>query len=308
MKRQFVNLDADEAIFFASELESVKAKAYDILYPEYKAQSLIPAGDGVDPAADTIVYEQYSEVGIAQLLASYANDVPRADVRGKQFRSPIKPLAASYAYDLQEIRAAQMAGKPLVQKRANAARRAIDYKQNLIAFFGDTATGIPGLLTNQNIQEYVVPADGTGSSKLWSTKTPDQIIRDLNGMAAQIFSVTKGVHQADTLILPLASYTKISSTMMSSTSTDTILSFFKKTNPMIANIEWLNELVGAGAGGTNRMMAFQKSQDVMSLEIPQPFEQLPVQEKGFEFITYCHQRTGGTIVYYPLAVIFADGI
>lgn len=306
--RQFVKLDDNESIFFTTELESVKAKAYDILFPQYKALSLIPRGEGVDPAAETIVYEQYEEVGIAQLLASYSNDVPRADIKGKQYRSPVKPMAASFAYDLQEIRAAQMAGKPLAQKRANAARRAIDYKQNLIAFFGDAATGLPGLITNPNIQEYVVPNDGIGASKLWSSKTPDKIIRDINGMVSQIFTVTLGVHQANTLLLPLASYTYIASTMIGTTAQETILSFFRKTSPFVTEISWLNELVGGGVGGTNRMMAYMKDPDVLTLEIPQPFEMLPVQEEAFEFITYCHQRTGGTIVYYPLAVIFADGI
>src|ERR1019366_388558 len=92
----FVKLDSDESIFFARELESVKSKTYDILFPEYKELSLIPMGTEVDPGAETIKYEQFEDVGIAQILASYADDVPRADVKGKEFRSPVKPLASSY--------------------------------------------------------------------------------------------------------------------------------------------------------------------------------------------------------------------
>lgn len=305
--RQYVKLDADESVFFGRELESVKARTYDILFPEYKALSLIPMSQEVDPGAETIKYEQFEDVGIAQLLASYSDDVPRADVKGKEFRSPVKPLASSYAYNLQEIRAAKMAGKPLAQKKANAAKRAIDYKQNLIGFFGDTATGLLGLVNHSNIQEYTVPADGTGSSKLWSTKTPELILRDMNGVVNQIFTVTLGVHQATDLLLPLAAYTVAATTMMGTTAVETVLSFFLKTNPFIKNVTWLNELKGAGAASVDRMLAYMKSPDVLTLEIPQPFEQLPVQEEGFEFVTYCHQRTGGVIVYYPLAICFADG-
>lgn len=307
-QREFVKLDADESIFFARELESVKSKTYDILFPEYKALSLIPMGSEVDPAAETIKYEQYEEVGIAQILASYGDDVPRADVKGKEFRSPVKPLASSYGYNLQEIRAAKMAGKPLAQKKANAAKRAIDYKQNLIAFFGDSATGLLGLINHPNMPEYTVPADGTGSTKTWSTKTADQILRDMNGIVNQIFTTTKGVHQASDLLLPIASYTLVATMRIGVDSSMTVLKFFMESNPFIKNVTWLNELATAGAGSTKRMVAYMKSPDVLTLEIPQPFEQLPVQEEGFEFITYCHQRTGGVIVYYPLALCFGDGI
>lgn len=306
--RQFVKLDSEESVFFGRQLESVKAKTYDILFPEYKALTLIPMSSEADPGAETIKYEQYEDVGIAQLLASYSDDVPRADVKGREVRSPVKPLASSYAYNLQEIRAAKMAGKPLVQKKANAAKRAIDYKQNLIGFFGDSATGLLGLINNPNIGEYVVPADGTGASKLWSTKTADQILRDMNGVSDQIFTVTKGVHQANTLLLPLAAYTIAATTMMGTSALETVLSFFLKTNPFVKEVTWLNELKGAGATTTDRMLAYMKSPDVLTLEIPQPFEQLPVQEEGFEFVTYVHQRTGGVIVYYPLAICFGDGI
>lgn len=307
-QREFVKLDSDESIFFGRELEKVKSKTYDILFPEYKALSLIPLGEEVDPGAETIRWESYEDVGIAQILASYADDVPRADVKGREVRSPVKPLASSYGYNLQEIRAAKMAGKPLVQRKANAAKRAIDYKQNLIAFTGDAATGLQGLLNNPNIQEYTVPADGTGSSKLWSTKSADLMLRDMNGICNQIFTVTKGVHSATTLLLPLAQYTLAATTMMGTAALETVLSFFLKTQPFCKEVTWLNELKGAGATSTDRMLAYMKSPDVLTLEIPQPFEQLPVQEEGFEFITYCHQRTGGVLIYYPLAVCFGDGI
>lgn len=306
--REFAKLDSGESIFFGRELEKVKSKTYDVLFPAYKALELIPLGEETDPGAETIRYESFEDVGIAQILASYADDVPRADVKGTETRSPVIPLASSYGYNLQEIRAAKMAGKPLVQRKANAAKRAIDYKQNLIAFFGDSATGVLGLVNNPNIQEYIVPADGTASSKLWTSKTADLMLRDMNGVCNQIFDLTLGVHSATDLLLPLFHYTRASTTMMGTAAIETVLSFFLKTQPFCKNVTWLNELKGAGATSTDRMIAYMKDPDVLTLEIPQPFEQLPVQEEGFEFVTYCHQRTAGVLIYYPLAICFGDGI
>lgn len=304
--QNFVNLDADESIFFSKELEAVKAKSYDVLYPEYKATKVLPVSSDVDPGAETIKYEQYDEVGQATMLASYSQDVQRADVKGKEFRVPVKGMASAYGYSLQEIRAAKMAGKPLEQKKANAARRAIEILQNSVAFFGDSGLGLAGFLNHANIGEYTTP-DGVSTDPEWDTKTADEILADMNGLANKVVENSKGVHQPDTMLLPLTRYGLVSTKRIPDTNV-TILKFFLETNPHIKNVDWLNELETAGAGNSKRAMVYKKDKDMVSLEIPQPFEQLAPQEKGFEFIVHCHQRTGGVICPYPLSVAFADNI
>lgn len=307
LKQVFVKLDADESIFFLKELEAVKSKAYDVLYPEYKCRRLIPVSFEAGPGAETIKYEQYDSVGVAKIINSYADDLPRADVKGKEFRSPVKSLGASYGYSVQEIRSARMAKKPLEQRKANAAKKAIQIKENKIAFFGDSASGLQGLINHPNIQEYTVPADGTGSSKLWSTKTAAQILRDMVGMVTQVVSVTKGVETPDTLLLTIDHYNVVANTQMPNLNM-TILKFFLENNPYIKNVEWLLELKAAGAGATDRMMTYRRDPEKLTLEIPQDFEQFPPQEKGLEFVVACHERIGGIIFPYPLSACFGDGI
>lgn len=56
MPRRFINLDANESIFFERELEHVKARSYDIKYPEFKATMLIPVSTEAGPGAETITY------------------------------------------------------------------------------------------------------------------------------------------------------------------------------------------------------------------------------------------------------------
>lgn len=304
--QQFVKLDADESIFFSKELEAVKAKSYDILYPEYKATQVLPVSSEVDPGAETIKYEQYDEVGQATMLASYSQDIQRADVKGKEFRVPVKGMASSYGYSIQEIRAAKMAGKPLEQKKANAARRAIEILQNTVAFFGDSSLGLAGFLNHANMSEYTVP-DGVSTDPEWNTKTADEILLDLNAIANKVVENSKGVHAPDTLLLPLTRYGLIATKRIPDTNI-TVMKFFLETNPHIKNVDWLNELETAGAGNSKRMIAYKKDPDMLSLEIPQPFEQFPPQELGLEFVVNCHQRTGGVIMPYPMSAAFADNI
>lgn len=306
--RQFTHLDSDDTIFFTRQLEFLKAKSYDIKYAELKARALLPVSYEAGPGAETIRYEQFQNSGIAKVIANYADDLPRADIKGKEFIASVKSLGSSYGYSMQEIRAARYAGKPLEQRRANAAKRAIAQAENTIAWFGNTDYNLQGFLTNPNVGQYTLPADGAGSLTTLLSKTPDQILRDLNGIVNQVFSVTKGVERPDTLLLPLTQFAYISSTARSANSDTTILEYFLQNNPFIKQVEWLNELAGAGPMGKDLAVAYVRDPDHLTLEIPQDFEQLNVQEKGLEYVVPCHQRIGGVIMYYPLAVIQAAGV
>lgn len=307
--RKYINLDADESIFFSRQLEFVKTKSYDVKYPQLKARTLIPVSNEAGPGAETIVYEQYDEVGMAKLIASYADDLPRADVKGKEFRSPVKSLGSSYGYNVQEVRAAKMAGKPLVQKRANAAKKAILTREDQIAFLGDAATGLVGFLNHANVPLVVIPADGTGSSTKFKDKTPAQVLRDLHAMSNAVVENTNEVEYPDTMLLPLTQYNYIKSTPWS-TSNDgkTILQLFLEQSEYIKEVKPLIRLKGAGAGALDRAMVYRKDPEAVELHIPQDFEQFPEQEKGLEFIIPCHSRIGGCTFYYPLSAAYVDGV
>ena len=301
-------LDAQETIFFERELEKVKSKTYDKKYPELKIRTLVPVNSDVDPGADTITYYQYDSVGMAKIVESYAKDFPRVDVKRQKFSSPVVSLGDSYGYSIQEIRKARMVGIPLEQRRANTARKAMMQSEDEFGSIGDARTGLGGLFTNANTTEYTLPADGSGASKTFASKTPAQILRDMNGMINTPVDLTNGVEIVDTLLLPIAQYTLISSTPRSDNSDTTILQYFMKNNPFIKNVDHYHKLKGLGAGATDKMFAYRRDPDVLTLEIPQDFEQFPPQEEGMEFVVYCHERFGGVIIYYPLATIFADGL
>jgi len=304
-----VNLDANESAFFARELEHVKTKTYDIKYANLKAFQMVPVSTEAGPTAESITYEQYDARGVAKIIADYSDDLPRADVVAKEFTSPVKSIGNSYGYSIQEIRAAQERKRSLPTRKASAARRGHDQEHNRIAWFGDANTNLPGFLSNANIPVLTLAADGAGSSTKFVDKTPDQIIRDLNRMPNSIRALTKGVENPDTLLLPYEAYDHIASTPRSTTSDTTILEFFLRSNSAgIKFVEPVNEMEGAGTGGVNVAMCYDRNPDTLTLEMPQPFEQFPAQERGLEFIIPCHSRIGGTIVYYPLACVKVEGV
>jgi len=301
-------LDANESVFFKRQLEYVKTKTYDVKYKNLKATTLFPVSTEAPPGADTITFRQFSKVGVAKVIADYANDFPRVDVYGVEKQAQIRGIGDSYGYSIKEIRRAQMAGTNLSQRRAEAARRASDELVDYIAWNGDTTYNLQGFINYPGITQYTVPADGTGSSKLWSTKTPDQIVRDCTGMVDAIVDTTNGRETPDTLLVPMTQYLLIANTRMTDGNDVTILQYILKNNPFIQMIEPVVELKIAGASATARMMLYTNDANNLTLEIPQPFEQFPAQAKGMTFEIPCHTETAGIIVYYPLSIAYGDGI
>ena len=305
-------LDANESIFFARQLEYIRPKAYDVKRAKLSALEVMPIDTSTNPGAEYITYRQYDSVGSAKVIANYADDLPRADVTAKEFVSPVRGIGDSYGYSVQEIRAAQFTGTDLNTKRQAAARRAHDELINKLAWGGDPVSGLPGLLSNANIPGYTIPADGTGTSKLFSTKTADQILRDLNGVANAVFTTSKGVHRPNELWIPLAQYSLISSTPRSTTSDTTILEYFLANNPFITKVVPVLELASNANGGlngaTDTMIAVDNSIDNYQLNIAMMFMQHAPQQKNLEFVIPCESRFAGVTVEYPLSMCKADSI
>ncbi len=298
--------------FFARELEFIKAKTYDKRYPELKARALIPVSNDGGPGVDTITYRQYDMFGAAKIINSYADDLPRADVTGKEFRAPVRDVGVAYGYSLNDIEAAKYSGMPLEQRKANAALHASEQSVNSIAWFGNSDAGLPGFFSNPNVPVAAVADTGVDSnnnpSTLWVNKTPDQILYDMNECANGVMNNTLGIEQPDTLLLPLSRYNLIVAKARSSVSDTTILNYFLENNPYIKSVEWLNELETAGSGSTAMMVAYRRDPDKIELRIPVDFMQLPVQERGLEFVIPCRLRTGGVVMPYPMSANFAYGI
>jgi len=88
--------DAETAsMFFTRELEHVKASSYDVVRAPLRAFELIPTDSTAGAGAESVVYEQYDMTGMAKIVADYADDLPRSDVKGKQFVARVRATRPS---------------------------------------------------------------------------------------------------------------------------------------------------------------------------------------------------------------------
>jgi hypothetical protein len=300
-------LDARESAFFARECEFIKARTYDAKPPELKALTLIPVNSDAGNGVYEITFRRYTGVGIAKIIADYAKDFPRVDVYGEEDSVKVHGIGDSYGYNVKEIRVSQRNGKQLDVKRAIQARRAHEEKWNQMALVSSPEIGTRGLLDYPGMTETVLPADGTGGSKSWASKTVDQILRDIDLLFDAVILPTFSRESPDTLLLPRKDYNILTNKRLGDNTT-TLMKYLRENKPELKRIDWLNELAGAGLGGTGRVMVGQFDEDHLDLELPQGFEQFDAEQEGMEFTIPCHSECAGTVVYYPMAFAFADGL
>lgn len=306
-----LRLDAAESVWFKRQLEFVDQQTYELIYPENKSRQFIPSQPGIPDWAKSYTWRLFEKFGRAKIVTNMADDIPRADVAASEESKIIKPCAAAYGWDIFEIKASAKTGVNLDGLKAAAARFAIETEIDEILAVGNTAHNLQGLLTLTGTTSYTVPLGGTGF-KLWSTKTPDEIVADVNGIIAAVRTAMKGaggpMFQKFTVIIPETQYMLIAAKRMGDGSDKTILRFLLENNPWIGSIEAWYRCTGAGSGATDRMVVYPKTPLVLAGIVPMEFTTLPPEQRNLEYIVNAIATTGGVVVRYPVAVAYGDGI
>jgi hypothetical protein len=309
-KFRFDNMDASESAFFSRQLEHIRPGVLEVLTPELIGLSLVPMASGIHPGAEDFTYRYFEEFGKAELMTDYSKRAASANIAGHEATSKIRGIGASYAYSIQESRAAALAGTGLDARKAAAARKAIAQRLDDVLLLGDGSApyhGLRGLFALASTATYSTPNGASGDTE-WESKTPDEIAADMHGIANGIVLGSKGIHVPNTLVLPLSSYNLVNTKRMGDGSNMTILEFFRSTSTYVKTVVSSTKLETAGSGPSKRMVCYQRDPMILESIVPIEFEQLAPQFDGYQVLTSCHARTGGVVNYYPKAISYGDTI
>jgi hypothetical protein len=306
-------LDANETMVLERQLEFLRARTADIERPAFKARTLVPVTSEVDPGAETWAYSQWDRVGMAKVVANYADDIPKVATFAKKFVQTVETLALGYGWSWLDTQRTARAGVPLRTRLAETVRQGFEQRIEVIAAIGITETGATGLLNNANVPTIAAAAPATGANTTWGgpDKTPLEVVNDLLAMENAIVTNTKGMHSPDTLVLPLSKLTYISQKSIYNTAPsnplDTIMSVFMAKSRSIQNVEFWHFADTANAGQPRAVM-YKRDPTVVHLEIPLEQQELPPQAKNLSLEINSVGRIGGVAWEYPLAGVYMNGI
>lgn len=292
--------DATGVIHLARQLEDLDNRVYETKFPGAMAARLIPMKTDIDPGAETHTY-QYGDLSgrPKPLAAGGANDLPEITIVGGSETITLGSWGLGYSYSVQELRRGTMAGTSIDTAKAQGTRKVMGLNFESVMCSGSTEYGYKGFANNASVG-LVTVITGT-----WSSATALQMIADLAKGIRTMKVDSKGAHVCNLVALPPSLMALLEITLVANTAV-TAIEHLRKTYPGIAFEEWAL-LESAGAGGVARIVFAERApENYEGIDVVE-FETFAPQVQGLRFVVACHQRLGGVLVRYPLAIRYMDG-
>lgn len=300
--------------FLTPQLYRIESEVYMTKNPSFDISRFF----NVDTTGDmwdigTLVYSM-DQVGEAAFMHGGAFDMPYASTKMAQATRNFHLAAIGYEWNTQEMQRAAKLGRALSSDKAAAAVLAADRFIYGIAMTGKNPAGVSekgwtGFTNDGNAPSAQVAADGTGSSRLWTAKTADQILRDINAAITAVETGTGETHVANTLALPTTAYNYVATTRSSSNSDTTILSYLQANNTAGESLRIIKSraLEAAGTGGTTRMVAYDNNPQVLKFMLPGAHQFLTAFKKAsMVYEVGGIMNVGGLDVRLPKALVYRD--
>lgn len=305
------NMQANLA-FVEDQLAHVEERVYETKYTDLQYLDLIPVDYSADEWADSVLFYSWDSKGQSKWIGDKAGDIPMVSTSMAQHDSGVYMQGIGYEYSLPEIQKAMRLGISLDDAKARAALRVSEETTDRVALTGDTEKGMSGLLSYPGVPVVAAP-NGAGASPLWAQKTDAEIIADVNNLLTGLYTGTQNTAMADTLCLPTASLTLLSTRFIDGTPM-TLLRFIMENNVYTLKTGQplkIRDVLGletAGVGSTRRAVAYRKAEEVLKMHIPMPLQFLPPQLVGLQFIIPGIFRLGGLDWRLPLEGRYLDAI
>lgn len=294
-------LDADTNYFFSEELVHLIPGMLETDFGRINARNIFPVYFANDPGAQSVKWRQISEYGEAEIATDYASEAPLAEVEGAEKESAVRMIRSAAQWTIDELNAAQKAGRSIDASKATGARNALLRKENKIAFNGDTDYNLEGLFTNTDI-----PRDT--AAQTFAVGNVDENLTELFDLTDAIPSNTEEVEEPDTILMAPGPFRRIARQRLGVDSTMTTLKFFQGNSDTVRTIIKVRELKGAGTGGTDVAVAFRRDPTKLRLIVGVDLVQRPpVTKEEAIRVTYL-MKVGGLVIHKPMSLRILEGI
>lgn len=233
---------------------------------------------------------------------------------------PLRPWALEIKYSILELESAARVGRPIDAQKIEALKLKHQMDTDEQVYVGDASTGDTGLLNSAAVTNVSNVPNGASASPLWSTKTPAEILADVNALLTSAWAASGWAVMPTEVRIPPAQYGYISSQVVSSAGNVSILTYLLENNIIaksgqgklqILPLKWC---IGSGAGGTigttgtvDRMIAYTKEEKYVRYPMTL-LARTPVQFASIYHMTTYYCRLGVIEIVYPETIAYRDGL
>ena len=305
--------------FLVSELEKrdpqIRQPLTSFTYPR---DIVVQTGGGwVDyVSAMSVAYGMTGGTGASPVTAGGANGIPtvQASVDKGVYKAHV--FAAALRVMFQDMQRSNYIGRSLDNLLRDGVRMAYDKHMDENVYTGIEEYGATGLINNPDAVESTV-ADGTAGNGNWSSKTPQEILADINTALTATWAAAEYDPSAmpNHILLPYEEYTYILNTMVTDLATETILDYVMKNNVAtkeggslyIGPTRWCK---GAGTGGTDRMVVYVNHERFVKVDELVPLSRIMSAPNVANvcYDTAYMANLSEVQVFYPQTITYWDNI
>lgn len=187
--------------------------------------------------------------------------------------------------------------------------------ENVYTGFSDFGT--EGLVNNSNVTASMAAMNAGNTSRQWKNKTPDEILNDVNTAITNAWA--NAGYDVDGIPnhigLPPSLYSYIVGTKVSQAADKSILNYLLENNIAKANgvnlvIVPMRQLIGAGTGSSDRMIAYVNADDKVTFDITVPLSRVLTQPSvaDMAYMTAYAGQVGQVKILYTQCIEYVDGI
>ena len=304
--------------YYVNQLDNLDRKLYEPLYNVTWGRD-IKLRTGICMANESTSFIRSTLGGVGSQkaqgkpwLAPNSTTIPGVSVDGERIVLPLRLLGQEISYTSVELERSQLLGQPIDAQKFDAMNLMYQMHTDEMVYVGDSDVGATGLVNSSLVISGSV-ANGAAGTPTWVTKTPNEILKDVNALIETTWAASGYSVCPDKLLLPPAQFAYISSQLISTAGTTSILTFLEdnsislRVNGRKLDIQPLKWLTGRGAAGADRMVVYTNDENRVR------FPMVPVRREtpyylGIKFNAPYIWAFGETEFVYPETLRYADGI
>lgn len=267
---------ASGGAFLVSELEKrdpmIRKPLTTFTYP--RDLNINTGGGWVDyVSAMSVAYGITNGSGNGPTTAGGANGIPVVQTSVDKGIYKAHVFAAALRIMFVDMQKSNFIGRSLDQLLQDGVRLTYDKHMDQNVYVGLEEYNTTGLINNPDAVETTVAATGTSSGTAWNTKTPEQILNDINTAITATWAAADYDESAmpNHILLPYEQYTYILTTKVTDLATETIMDYVLKNNVaaknggslFIGGTKWCK---GAGTGSSDRMVVYVNHERFVSMD------------------------------------------
>lgn len=271
----------------------------------------------------SFVRNTYGQIGTMSatgmpFISQNSNTLPNISVDGERIIAPMRLLGTEISYTSIELERSQATNQPIDTQKLTALNQMYQQYTDQMVYVGSTEVGAKGLINSSLVTSTTVSTKAAGGTE-WVTAagvpnaTPAECLADVNALLDAAWKASGYAICPDKLILPPADYSYITSQLVSSAGSVSIMKFLQDNsisnaiNGRPLDIVPVKFATGAGAGGTNRMIAYTNNESRVRFPLV-PMRRETTYFSGINYNAPYVWAFGEVEFVYPETVLYADGV